>query len=382
MILTETHLWEIVLMLGAGSFGQVYKVRKVVQNKPQPEMYAMKTENKKGDPSGMRLKIEVHVMEKCHTLPESRRKHFVKLFERGSTEHFKWIVMNLVGPSLDTVRQILKKNFSVSTAMQCGLQTLEALSDLHSIGFLHRDIKPANFCIGSDETEEIVFMLDFGIARRYLNEDGTLRASRTHGKFKGTPRFCSRAAHLLLELGRKDDVESWLFMLFDFYDNIQGLPWKGKQKEIVFDLKKQVFTPLYSTSELHSTQIPKQMRNIVTYINNLKFECEPDYKYIKNVISMAATEMRVDLNAKLDWKGQAETLNHVKKTEEVSSAYTVFFSCNDTFFGWQDWVGGYFGSTYGKLQLMSAEHSDDRTESPGVYIGQNEACRIHSSTIT
>ena len=50
---------------------------------------------------------------------------------------------------------------------------LEALRDLHNIGFLHRDVKPANYTIGRAETSELrrIFLLDFGLARKYTKEN-------------------------------------------------------------------------------------------------------------------------------------------------------------------------------------------------------------------
>lgn len=52
---------------------------------------------------------------------------------------FNYVVMTLVGQSLQDLR---KKGFgehmSLGTAVSCAIQALEALEDLHSIGYLHR----------------------------------------------------------------------------------------------------------------------------------------------------------------------------------------------------------------------------------------------------
>lgn len=51
----------------------------------------------------------------------------------------QFLVMSLVGKSLDDLRKnIVGKNFSKSTGMQCAYQTLVAIGDLHDIGYLHR----------------------------------------------------------------------------------------------------------------------------------------------------------------------------------------------------------------------------------------------------
>lgn len=43
----------------------------------------------------------------------------------------------------------------MGTAIGAAIQTLEAIEELHSLGFLHRDIKPGNYSIGLAERGEL-----------------------------------------------------------------------------------------------------------------------------------------------------------------------------------------------------------------------------------
>lgn len=70
--------------------------------------------------------------------------------------------------------------FSPNTAYHCAIETLNAISELHKLGYIHRDIKPGNFVLGpkgSDRSNR-VYMVDFGIARYILDEAGKMKTPR------------------------------------------------------------------------------------------------------------------------------------------------------------------------------------------------------------
>lgn len=90
-------------------------------------------------------------------------------------------------------------HFSVGTAIGVSIQSLEALDDLHSIGYLHRDVKPGNYTIGRAELNELrkVYILDFGMCRKYTNNYGIIRRPREAACFRGNFFF---RLHLLQNL--------------------------------------------------------------------------------------------------------------------------------------------------------------------------------------
>uniref|UniRef100_A0A914YG71 non-specific serine/threonine protein kinase n=1 Tax=Panagrolaimus superbus TaxID=310955 RepID=A0A914YG71_9BILA len=113
--------------------------------------------------------------------------------------------------------------YSISVGIQC----LEALEDLHGIGYLHRDVKPANYTIGRAELKELrkVYVLDFGMARKFVHEDGTIKKPRTVAGFRGTVKYAPVACHAQREMCRLDDLESWLYQQVEFTKG--ALPWRN-----------------------------------------------------------------------------------------------------------------------------------------------------------
>ncbi|PIC31678.1 hypothetical protein B9Z55_012294 [Caenorhabditis nigoni] len=115
--------------------------------------------------------------------------------------------------------------FRMGTAISVGRQSLEALEDMHNIGYLHRDVKPGNYTIGRAEVNELrkVYVLDFGMARKFAHEDGTIKKPRNVAGFRGTVKYAPVSCHAGRELCRQDDCETWLYML------VSGNFWVSKK---------------------------------------------------------------------------------------------------------------------------------------------------------
>lgn len=47
------------------------------------------------------------------------------------------------------------------------LQCIDRVEAMHKMGFIHRDIKPENFLIGHGKKSNIIYLIDFGLAKRY-----------------------------------------------------------------------------------------------------------------------------------------------------------------------------------------------------------------------
>jgi serine/threonine protein kinase len=75
--------------------------------------------------------------------------------------------MELLGQSLENLFQAQNKSFSIKTACMLGIQMIDRIEYVHSRKIIHRDIKPDNFVIGRGLKSHIVYILDFGLSKKY-----------------------------------------------------------------------------------------------------------------------------------------------------------------------------------------------------------------------
>uniref|UniRef100_A0A915PB72 non-specific serine/threonine protein kinase n=1 Tax=Setaria digitata TaxID=48799 RepID=A0A915PB72_9BILA len=284
VINTDRNRYKIIEVLGAGGFGDVYKVQQLDGTAKDDELFALKTERITAGKALNRLKVEMTILQECESLPEKKRRHFIKMTDK------------------DSALEIII--FSFSTTIKLGLQTLEAIGNLHDLGYLHRDIKPQNFTIGLKEKACIIYLLDFGIARRYIEKDSkAIRLPRETVRFLGTVRFASRNCHHSREQCRRDDLESWVYMLIEFTE-YASLPWsRAVDRDAVCREKERLFAGTYTK---HIANLPEEIHKILKYINELNFQNTPDYEYIATMLKRAAARRHASITIKFEWEESEE----------------------------------------------------------------------------
>lgn len=74
---------------------------------------------------------------------------------------------------------------------------LQRIEFVHSRHFLHRDIKPDNFLIGIGKKQHYVYIIDFGLAKRFRDPKTGEHIPYRDGKnLTGTARYASVNTHL------------------------------------------------------------------------------------------------------------------------------------------------------------------------------------------
>jgi serine/threonine protein kinase len=101
-------------------------------------------------------------------------------------------------------------------------QMVTRLEFLHLKTFIHRNQKPDNYCIGRGRRKQTVFLIDYGLSKRYMVSNQHIPYKK-HKLLTGTARYCSINTHLGIEQSRRDDLEAMGYILVYF---IKGsLPW-------------------------------------------------------------------------------------------------------------------------------------------------------------
>jgi len=130
--------------------------------------------------------------------------------------------MDLLGLNLAEVRKHeLGGKAHISIAKAVAASMLKALESMHSKGYVHRDVKPANFAVfppGSDAEHGIWMLIDFGLARKFVDDEGALLPEREDASFRGSTAYASVNAHHDKDLGRRDDLWSWFYILVELIE--------------------------------------------------------------------------------------------------------------------------------------------------------------------
>lgn len=108
------------------------------------------------------------------------------------------MVMDRLGRSLEGLFNKHKNNFSLKTVIMLAVQMLDLVQYVHSKDIIHRDIKPDNFLMGHEAKSRQVFIIDFGLSKRFMKEEGHIPMTENK-TLTGTARYASINTHLGIE---------------------------------------------------------------------------------------------------------------------------------------------------------------------------------------
>ena len=258
--------YEILDLLGEGTFGKVFKGKNIRSN----EEIAIKIQHK--DIENV-LKHEAKIykyLKDISGIPQIRNY--------GSFEGFNYLILDLLGPSL------AEKKLIPVDSIKYLMQAINIIESVHAAGIIHRDIKPDNFLlVGSMEPH--LYIIDFGLSKYYLTADKKHMEERKDRKLIGTAKYSSLNVHNGIDATRRDDMESLCYSFISIYG--KELPWNNvvDSSNTIHDLP-EIYAKIkkYKEESLEWLyNIPGEFLTMLLYCRKLKFDETPNYNYIRGL---------------------------------------------------------------------------------------------------
>ena len=303
--------------IGRGSFGMLLRVTRLSDGR----QFAAKLEHAAEATRQLALEARLYLRLEAKEVP-----HFPRVVYFGETPKYRIMVMELLGKNLDSVLMRLPgRRMSQKTVFQIAIQGICRLQALHEEGFLHRDIKPENFLIGM-HAGPTVYLVDLGMMKPYLDPKTRTHIPEVHHKhFQGTLRFASCHQHLGFQQSRRDDMESFAYVLVYLF--FGGLPWMGLDKRIaahqeahqkklpppdediidqLLDRPKDKENAILQLKYKMSPAVlckggPPVLEEFLRYTKGLEYAEAPDYSRCRKMFRDAAAAAGIVLDGVYDW---------------------------------------------------------------------------------
>lgn len=276
--------------IGSGSFGDIY----VATNVFTGEELAIKLESTRS--RHPQLLYEAKLLKLLQGGWGVPNVHYY-----GTEGDYNVMVVDLLGPSLEDLFNFCNRKFSLKTVLMLAEQMINRLEYIHSKSFIHRDCKPDNFLIGLGKKSSIVYVIDFGLAKRYRDPRTNLHIPYKEDKnLTGTARYASINTHLGIEQARRDDMEAlgYIFMYF-----LRGsLPWQGLRAVTKKDKYQKIMEKKMSTPpEVLCRGFPNEFVTYIHYCRSLRFEDRPDHPYLRRMLKDLLFRENLTIDNVFDW---------------------------------------------------------------------------------
>ncbi|XP_066916573.1 casein kinase I [Clytia hemisphaerica] len=306
--------YKLIRKIGSGSFGDIY----LALNLTNGEEVAVKLESTRARHPQLLYESKVYrLLQGGVGIPH------VRWF--GQEKDYNVLVLDLLGPSLEDLFNFCSRRFTMKTVLMLADQMIGRIEYVQNKNFIHRDIKPDNFLMGIGRHCNKVYLIDFGLAKKY-RENHTKQhiPYREDKNLTGTARYASINAHLGIEQARRDDMESLGYVLM--YFNRSSLPWQGlraatKKQKYEKISEKKMSTPI----EALCKGFPAEFAMYLNYCRGLRFEEMPDYMYLRQLFRILFRTLNHQYDYVFDWsmlkqKAAANTMQFNSTAPNVSMA--------------------------------------------------------------
>ena len=294
--------YKAIKLIAEGSFGSIY------------EGIDIKTKNRVAIKLEERIKFNL-LEKEAYNLFTLKGYGIIEVLSFGRNQKYNIMIQPLLGDSLYKLFLKCKKKFTLKDICLIGLQCLERIEWVHIKNLIHRDIKPDNFLMGIKDPR-IIYLIDFGLSKKYRSER-TLKHIQfaLTKKLTGTARYASINALKGFELSRRDDLESFCYMIIFFL--MKKLPWQGVKAQTQAKRYKKILESKEDFNiDEHKDLIPSEFIKIFKYVKRLKFDEEPNYNMIRNGFKQILKDINYKENETFSWIKDKKVLN-LKKSCDI-----------------------------------------------------------------
>lgn len=250
--------YELIEKIGEGNFGNIY----LAKNQNTEVDVAIKLEMSETP----LLKYEARIYTLLREIP-----HIPKMRSCGKQGSYYYMVLDLYELSLkDKVSNYGK--VPLNEVLHWGKQILNTLEMIHDIGIVHRDIKPENFMFINNRAMSDVYLIDFGLAKYYIDEE-----EKKNQKILGTLDYISVNVHNGLSSSRRDDIEALAYVMI--FLSMGQLPWFNQPQDTKLKMKREVVN-------VEHNNVSREIFEFLLYSRNLGHRERPDYNLLNNILTI------------------------------------------------------------------------------------------------
>jgi casein kinase 1 len=276
--------------IGGGSFGEIYCGEHIISH----EDVAVKLESMNTRPPQLHTEAKIYkILSGGVGIPA--------LSWFGVEGDYNVLVMELLGQSLEALFVGCSRKLSLKTVLMIADQMITRIEYMHSKGLIHRDVKPDNFIMGIGNKSNELFLVDFGLSKKYRDPRTHAHIQYRDGKpLTGTARYASINTHLGIEQSRRDDMESIGYVLIYLLKG--SLPWQGikaatrKERYELISEKKML-----TSVDLLCEYLPPEFAVYLSEVKKLDFPDQPSYWLYRQLFRDLFIREGFTYDYKFDW---------------------------------------------------------------------------------
>jgi len=176
--------YRLTELLGRGGMGEVWRAEHLALH----SQVAIKLIEPR---SATNEAVVRRFMQEARAAAALESPHVVRTTDFGVIDGTPYIVMELLQGESLAQRLERMRRLSPAETERVIRHVARAVSKAHEAGFVHRDLKPDNVFIVVNDDEELVKVLDFGIAKAMGGSFGEQATKTRTGALMGTPYYMS-----------------------------------------------------------------------------------------------------------------------------------------------------------------------------------------------